>query len=112
MDALDRLKLSPSNSGTKKNSFSQQLGTVLAGHQNRAATGSRASVSVSGTAGQNSASRQNLAGVTAKSTVQAATSEEEIPTMLGMGPAASIAPVQYKGSAKGTHVSHRRAAGQ
>jgi hypothetical protein len=92
MDALDRLKLSPSNSGPKKNSFSQQLGTVLAGHLNRAVTGSRAGSSVNGAPGQNSGGRQILAGVTAKSTA------EEIPTMLGMGPVRVAAPVQYKGS--------------
>ena len=87
MDALDGLKLSPSNSGPKKNSFSQQLGTVLAGHLNRAVTGSRAGSSVNGAPGQNSGGRQILAGVTAKSTA------EEIPTMLGMGPVAGTAPV-------------------
>jgi hypothetical protein len=105
-ELLDKTDHKPISSSTTKNSFSKQFGAALEGPLNRSAAGSRGGINTHVAPGQNSGARQILAGVTARSTAQmpsgVSTPDEEIPTMLGMGPVAGTAPVQYKGAAKTT----------
>ena len=90
---LASLTLSPSSSSSKTNSFAQQLAGAIKGEVqpsfNEPLAGSREAE----VARQNSGDSQILV---ASKTVAA--TEEEIPTMLGMGPVAGTAPVAYKAS--------------
>jgi hypothetical protein len=77
---------SPSSSNSKTNSFAQQLAGAIKSEIHPSLSGSEVGAKEVEAAGQKSGGSQFL--VAAKAAV---TSPEEIPTMLGMGPVASIA---------------------
>jgi hypothetical protein len=93
---LASLTLTPSSSNSKTNSFAQQLAGAIKSETQPSLNGSLIGSRESEVARQNSGNSQIL--VAAKTAV---TPEEEIPTMLGMGPVAGTAPVAYKGSSTG-----------
>jgi hypothetical protein len=95
---LASLTHSSSSSSSKTNSFAQQLAGVIKSEIQPSLNGSQAGSRASEVARQNSGNSQILVATKPAATTAAAASEEEIPTMLGMGPAAGTAPVASKAS--------------
>src|ERR1700693_5285441 len=94
---LASLTHSPSSSSSKTNSFAQQLAGAIKSEIQPSLNGSQAGGQAIEVARKNSGNSQILVA-TKPATTTAAASEEEIPTMLGMGPAAGIATVASKAS--------------
>lgn len=98
-DPLASLTTDASRAKKTANSFAQQLATEVGTHLKNPADTSRASVNVSQGKGQSSGGSQFLVAARPGPAKPSSAAEEEIPTMLGMGPVESKAPATSKSSA-------------